>query len=61
MINNFKTIKKNCSFELIEKKSKFLANLFYVSNKEEADYIISTEEGADLLPYDIASIASIWL
>jgi len=36
LINNFKTIKENCTFEIIEKKSKFLANLFYVSNKEEA-------------------------
>jgi len=36
-------------------------HLTFVSNKEEADYIISTEEGADLSPYDIASIASIWL
>lgn len=35
MINNFKTINENCYFELVEKKSKFLANLFHVSNKEE--------------------------
>lgn len=33
----FKTIKKNTSAEVIEKKSKFIANLFYVQSQEEAE------------------------
>jgi hypothetical protein len=32
-----------------------------VNSKEEADFIISVEEGADLSPFDIASIAAHWL
>jgi len=33
----FRTIKKNTSAEIIEKKSKFIANLFYVQSQEEAE------------------------
>lgn len=33
----FKTIKKNTSAEVIEKKSKFIANLFYIQSQEEAE------------------------
>lgn len=33
----FKTIKKNTSAEVIEKKSKFVANLFYIQSQEEAE------------------------
>lgn len=36
----FKTIKDNVSTELVEKKSKFIANLFYVETKEEAEELI---------------------
>ena len=32
-----KTIKENTSCEIIEKKSKFIANLFYVQSQEEAE------------------------
>ena len=31
-----KTIKQNTAAEIVEKKSKFIANLFYVQNEEEA-------------------------
>ena len=33
----YKTIIKNTTFELVEKKSKFIANLFYVENKNDAE------------------------
>ena len=33
----FKTIKANYSAEIVEKKSKFIANLFYVESIEEAE------------------------
>lgn len=36
----FKTIKENASSELIEKKSKFIGNIFYVESLEEAEEII---------------------
>lgn len=36
----YKTIEKNISAELIEKKSKFIANIFYIESKEEAEEII---------------------
>ena len=36
----FKTIKENYSAEIVEKKSKFIANIFYVESREEADNII---------------------
>ncbi len=36
----FKTIKENASYEIVEKKSKFIANAFYVESKEEAENII---------------------
>lgn len=36
----FKTIKENVSAEIVEKKSKFIANLFYVETREEAEGII---------------------
>ena len=32
-----KTIKENTSAEIVEKKSKFIANLFYVQSQEEAE------------------------
>lgn len=40
-MNSFITIKDNVQAELIEKKSKFLANLFYVESVKEAEEIIS--------------------
>lgn len=36
----FKTIKENVTAEIIEKKSKFIANAIYVQNIEEAEEII---------------------
>lgn len=36
----YKTIKEQVSAELIEKKSKFIANLYYVSSVKEAEEII---------------------
>lgn len=33
----FKTIKENSFAEIIEKKSKFIANIFYVESREEAE------------------------
>lgn len=33
----FKTIKENASYELVEKKSKFIANIYYVESVEEAE------------------------
>lgn len=33
----FYTIEKNSSIELVEKKSKFIADLFPIQNKEEAE------------------------
>ena len=35
-----KTIKNNTSAEIVEKKSKFIANLYYVQSEEEAEEII---------------------
>ena len=36
----FKTVKENASAELVEKKSRFIANVFYVESREEAENII---------------------
>lgn len=36
----FKTIKNNVVAEIVEKKSKFIANIFVVNNKEEAERIL---------------------
>jgi len=36
----FKTIKENSSAEVVEKKSKFIANIFYVESREEAENTI---------------------
>ena len=36
----FKTIKENSSAEVVEKKSKFISNIFYVESREEAENII---------------------
>jgi len=36
----FKTIKENSNAEIVEKKSKFIANIFYVESREEAENII---------------------
>ena len=33
----FKTINKNISAEIVEKKSKFIANIYYVESVEEAE------------------------
>lgn len=36
----FLTIKENTSCEIVEKKSKFIANSFYIESVEEAENII---------------------
>lgn len=36
----FKTIQENTSAEITEKKSKFIAHIFYVETPEEADKYI---------------------
>lgn len=36
----FKTIKENVTAQIVEKKSKFIANIFYIETMEEADRII---------------------
>lgn len=36
----FKTIKENVTAQVVEKKSKFIANMFYIETIEEADQII---------------------
>lgn len=33
----FKTIEENVTFELVEKKSRFIADIFYVETKEDAE------------------------
>ena len=33
----FKTIKENASAEIVEKKSKFIGNVFYIENEQEAE------------------------
>ena len=40
-MDDFVTIKENVQAELIEKKSKFIANLFYVESVKEAEEIIT--------------------
>ena len=36
----FKAIKENVSAEIVEKKSKFIANIFYIETAEEAEETI---------------------
>ena len=36
-MDEFYTIKENINVEIVEKKSKFIANLFYVENKNDAE------------------------
>ena len=33
----FKTIKEDTNAEIVEKKSKFIANIFYIESQEEAE------------------------
>lgn len=40
MEQKFKTIKENVTAQIVEKKSKFIANIFYIESLEEADRII---------------------
>lgn len=39
-MQSFKAIKQNASAEIVEKKSKFIAHIFYVENVEEAEKYI---------------------
>ena len=36
----FKTIESNVTAEIVEKKSKFIANIYYVESIEEAEKLI---------------------
>lgn len=38
----YKTIKERSTAEIVEKKSKFIANIFHIESKEEAEQIISS-------------------
>ena len=38
----FKSIKENATAEIVEKKSKFIANIFYIESKKEAKNLIKT-------------------
>lgn len=40
----YNTIKNNVSAELVEKKSKFISNVFYVQSREEAEDIIKLQK-----------------
>ena len=40
-MENFITIKENIETQIVEKKSKFIANLFYIESMKEAEEIIS--------------------
>ena len=37
---NLKTISKNVKAEIVEKKSKFIANIFYIESVEQAEEYI---------------------
>lgn len=39
-MNELKTINNNVVAEIVEKKSKFIANIFYVQNEEEVNFIL---------------------
>ena len=39
-MNEFKTIESKYTSEIVEKKSRFIANIFHINNKEEAEDII---------------------
>ncbi len=39
-MDSFKAIKANATAELIEKKSRFIANIFYVENVDDAENYI---------------------
>ena len=43
-MKEFLSIKENVEAEIIEKKSKFIAHLFYVENVEEAEEILENEK-----------------
>ena len=43
-MEEFTTIEENVSTEIVEKKSKFIANLFYVETVEEAENIIKKKK-----------------
>ena len=40
-MDSFVTIKENVTEQIIEKKSKFIAKLYYVENQKEIDNIIN--------------------
>ena len=41
-MKEFITIAENVTAEIVEKKSRFIANLFYIQSQEEAEKIIKT-------------------
>lgn len=40
----YNTIKENASYEIVEKKSKFIGNVFYIETREEAENIIKEQK-----------------
>lgn len=40
----YNTIKENASYEIVEKKSKFIGNVFYIETREEAEKIIKEQK-----------------
>ena len=40
----YNTIKENASYEIVEKKSRFIGNAFYVETREEAESIIKEQK-----------------
>ena len=40
LLKKFKTIQDNVTIEIEEKRSRFIANIFYVENVEQAENII---------------------
>ena len=42
MVDEFKTIENSIETQIIEKKSKFIANIYHVESREEAEDMIKT-------------------
>ena len=46
-MEEFVTIKEHVTTEIVEKKSKFIANMFYIENAQEAEEIIKKTKKKD--------------
>ena len=42
MVDEFITIEKNIESQIVEKKSKFIANIFHVESRKEAEEVIKS-------------------